>query len=61
MDFLIFATLQFVLFIPFFIEWINDCRKLGKDNLAVSLGERFIAWIIVCPIWILPFLHIDKK
>lgn len=61
MDFLICATLQISLFIPFFIIWINDCRKFGKDNLAVSLEKRFMAWIILCPIWILPFLPVDKK
>ena len=60
MDFLICAALQFILFVPFFIIWKNDCRELGKDNLAVSLKERFIAWIATCPIWIIPFLF-DKK
>ena len=57
MDFLIFAALQFILFVPLFIIWKNDCRELGKDNLAVSLEERFIAWIVLCPIWIIPFLR----
>lgn len=57
MDFLIFTALQFILFVPFFIIWKNDCRKFGKDNLAVSLEERFIAWITFFPIWIIPFLR----
>lgn len=57
MDFLIFTALQFILFVPFFIIWKNDCREFGKDNLAVSLEERFIAWITLCPIWIIPFLR----
>ncbi len=55
MDFLICTALQFILFVPLFIKWKNDCRELGKDNLAAPLEERFIAWIILCPIWILPF------
>ena len=57
MDFLICAALQIILFVPFFIIWRNDCRKFGKDNLAVSLQERFTAWILFCPIWIVPFLR----
>lgn len=57
MDFLIFAALQFILFVPFFIIWKNDCRELGKDNLAVSLGERFILWVALFPIWAIPFLR----
>lgn len=57
MDFLIFTALQFILFVPFFIIWKNDCRELGKDNLAASLEERLIAWITLCPIWIIPFLR----
>ena len=56
MGFLICTALQFILFVPFFIIWKNDCRELGKDNLAVSLEERFIVWIVLCPIWIIPFL-----
>ena len=60
MDFLIFTAIQFILFVPFFIIWKNDCKEFGKDNLGVSLGKRFLAWIILCPIWMIPFL-IDKK
>lgn len=48
---------QFVLFIPFYLEWRKDCKRLGKENLAVSLKERFCAWLFVCPLWMLPVLH----
>jgi hypothetical protein len=46
---------QLVLFIPFYLIWRRDCKKIGKDNLAVSLQERFFVWIIICPIWIFGF------
>lgn len=54
---LICILLQFVLFIPFYFIWKNDCKKIGKDNLAVDLQERFIAWLIFCPIWVCGFLE----
>lgn len=47
---------QLVLFIPFYLEWRKDCKILGKENLAVSLKERFYAWLFVCPLWMLPVL-----
>jgi hypothetical protein len=50
---LVCILLQFVLFLPFYLIWRNDCKKIGKDNLAVSLSERFFYWLILCPIWIL--------
>jgi hypothetical protein len=53
---LVCILLQFVLFIPFYFIWRNDCKKIGKERLAVSLGERFVAWLILCPIWIGIFL-----
>jgi hypothetical protein len=43
-------------FIPFYIIWINDCKNIGKDNLAVSLSERFLYWLVFCPIWIFGLL-----
>lgn len=49
--------LQFVSFIPFYLIWRNDCKKIGKERLAVSLGERFINWLILCPIWIGIFMY----
>jgi hypothetical protein len=48
--------LQLILFLPFYLLWRKDCKKLGKDNLAVSLEERFFVWLGFCPIWILVFL-----
>lgn len=58
--FIVGIALQFILFIPFFIIWKKDCKEIGKENLAVSLKERFIAWVIYFPIWLLPFLDILK-
>ena len=53
---LVCFLLQFVLFIPFYFIWKNDCKKLGKHNLAVSLEDRFLTWLFVCPIWLLGFV-----
>jgi len=53
---LICILLQFVLFIPFYLIWKNDCKTIGKENLAVPLSERFIAWMLYCPIWLTSFL-----
>ena len=56
METLVLIILQFVFFIPFYLIWRNDCKKIGKDNLAVSLQERFLYWLIFCPIWALGFI-----
>lgn len=56
MKMLICIFLQFVSFIPFYIIWVKDCKELGKENLSVSLEERFLTWMIICPIWFMPFL-----
>lgn len=56
-QFLICILLQFIFFIPFFLIWRKDCKEIGKENLAVSLKERFTTWIIFCPIWAVPFLR----
>jgi hypothetical protein len=53
---IICIILQFMFFIPFYIIWINDCKNIGKDNLAVSLSERFLYWLVFCPIWIFGLL-----
>lgn len=53
---LIGIALQFALFIPFYIIWLNDCKTIGKDNLAVSLGGRFMAWLCFAPIWLVVLL-----
>jgi hypothetical protein len=48
--------LQFILFIPFYLIWRKDCKEIGKENLAVSLEERFFYWLGLCPIWAVGFL-----
>lgn len=58
--FVVCIALQFILFIPFFIIWKKDCKEIGKENLAVSLKERFTVWVIYFPIWLLPFLNVLK-
>jgi len=50
---LICFLLQLVLFVPFYLIWRNDCKKIGKNNLAVSLEERFMYWLVLCPIWLM--------
>jgi hypothetical protein len=57
MKILIFIALQFILFIPFYLIWRKDCKKIGKKNLAVSLEDRFLAWTCFCPIWLIGFLE----
>jgi hypothetical protein len=56
MDILICILIQLLTFIPFYLIWRKDCKEIGKDNLAVSLSERFFYWLILCPIWILGFI-----
>jgi hypothetical protein len=58
--FVVCIALQFILFIPFFIIWKKDCKEIGKENLAVSLKERFTVWVIYFPIWLLPLLNVLK-
>jgi hypothetical protein len=64
MSFLVFelicVVLQFLSFLPFYLIWRKDCKEIGKENLAVSLSERFFIWIIYCPIWVLPIIKILK-
>jgi hypothetical protein len=56
MKHLILIALQFILFIPFYLIWRKDCKEIGKENLAVSLEERFLYWLGLCPIWAVGFL-----
>ena len=51
-----YILLQLILFTPFYLVWRNDCKTIGKDKLAISLGQRFIAWLIFFPVWIIPFV-----
>lgn len=48
--------LQILLFIPFYFKWKKDCKEIGKDNLAVSLAERFLYWCLVFPFWLVPIM-----
>lgn len=52
---------QFVLFVPFYLMWKNDCKTIGKDNLAVSLKERFLAWCFYLPLWFIPLLMLSEE
>lgn len=54
--FIICAVLQVICFYPFYRIWKQDCEELGEENLAVSLGERFMAWLLGCPIWMISFV-----
>lgn len=47
--------LQFLFFIPFWKIWKEDCKEHGKENLAVPLPKRFMAWLVAFPIWAIPF------
>ncbi len=58
--FLLPLLIQIVFFIPFYIIYIKDCKKIGKENLAVSLTERFIAYLLVFPIWVFYILEFIK-
>ena len=53
--------LQLILFTPFYFIWKNDCKKIGKNNLAVNLKERFYAWCLVCPLWLFGLIRIFFK
>ena len=54
------VAMQIVGFFPFFLIWRKDCKEIGKDNLAVSLGERIVTWIAFCPFWMVPILQMMK-
>lgn len=53
---LIFVGVQLGLFLPFYFIWRNDCKEIGKENLAVPLKTRFIYWCIYFPIWAIPII-----
>ena len=57
----VFILLQLILFIPFYLIWRNDCKTIGRENLAVSLKERFLYWIMFCPIWLMGILDVIKN
>lgn len=49
---LICLTMQIIVVISVYFIWKKDCKEIGKENLAVSLGERLIVSFIVFPFWI---------
>lgn len=57
---LICIIIQFIAFLPFYIIWRKDCKEIGKENLAVSLSERFAYWLVLFPAWVIPILQIAK-
>ena len=57
-ELLICIGLQLILFLPFYFVWKKDCKEIGKENLAVSLKDRFLAWIVSFPFWLLPILKL---
>jgi hypothetical protein len=38
--------------------WRKDCKKIGKENLAVSLSERLTSYFIMV---VLPILIVTLK
>jgi hypothetical protein len=60
-EILVCVLLQFIFFIPFYLIWRKDCKEIGKDNLALSLRERFLCWVCFCPIWATPFFFNIKN
>lgn len=64
MDFIIIEwisiLLQLFLFTPFYLIWRKDVSEIGKENLAISLKDRFIAWIVFCPLWLMPIFILKE-
>ena len=52
---LICAAVQIMTFIPFLMVYVDDKKKYG-DDLGEPLWKRMVAWLIMCPIWALPFM-----
>lgn len=43
----ILIPLNLAAYVASYVDWKKDCRKFGKDNLGVSLTERWWA-IMLC-------------
>lgn len=56
-EMLICIAIQLILFLPFYCEYRKQCKEIGKDNLAVPLKERFLAWVVCFPIWAIPLFR----
>lgn len=52
-------AVQLVSFYPFYRVWKDDRKKYGND-LAVPLGKRFAAWLVMFPVWALPVVEIIR-
>ena len=52
---IVMVVLQLLLFIPFYLVWRKDRKEIGED-LAVSLLERFMSYIVFFPLWLAPIL-----
>ena len=39
-----------MIFILVILNYINDCKKIGKEKLAVSLSRRLIAYFLCVPL-----------
>ena len=50
---IVMVVLQLLLFIPFYLVWRKDRKEIGED-LAVSLLEMFMSYIVFFPLWIIP-------
>ena len=50
---IVMVELQLLLFIPFYLVWRKDRKEIGED-LAVSLLERFMSYIVFFPLWLIP-------
>ena len=50
---IVMVVLQLLLFIPFYLMWRKDSKEIGED-LAVSLLERFMSYIVLFPLWLIP-------
>ena len=46
--------LQAASFYPFYLVWKKDKDKYGS-NLGVPLRKRLLVWLVICPVWALPF------
>ena len=48
------VAVQVFSFAPFYVAWKQDLEKYGND-LGVALWKRFAVWLLICPVWALPF------
>jgi hypothetical protein len=54
---IIVGTFDLLIFLGVMLIWYEDCKEIGKNNLAVSLKERIIIYItfVILPSFI-PFV-----